>query len=214
MNNNQGRRRVRRAQKKSQISRILLMIVMMALVAVVSVGGTIAWLTDKTQEVKNTFTTTNIDIELAETATNFEMVPGVEITKDPIVTYKADSEDGWLFVEIFKSTDVDFDAYMTYDIASGWTLLEGDPDTAGTMVYYREVTSSDSDQQFPVLDGNKVTVRTTVTNEMMDAAEAEGKAPVMTFTAYAIQKVKFDTVEDAWTEAKKATIYTPATVTP
>ena len=53
----------------------------LALVLVVGgvVGGTIAWLTDETEEIKNTFTVGNIDIELAETTTNYKMIPGETI---------------------------------------------------------------------------------------------------------------------------------------
>ena len=57
----------------------------LAIVALVSVtvGGTLAWLTAETTEVKNTFSTSNIGVELKETTTEYKMVPGWDIAKDP-----------------------------------------------------------------------------------------------------------------------------------
>lgn len=164
---------------------------MLALVLVIgcAIGGTIAWLTDETQVVKNTFTTSDVDIELAETTGNtYKMVPGSEIVKDPEVTVLADSEACYLFVKVEKSSN--FDSYMEYAMAEGWIALEG---VAG--VFYREVADTDADQEFAVLKDNKVSVLEGVTKEAMDALNAEGATyPTLTFTAYACQK---DNVADA-----------------
>jgi len=195
MNNNQGRKRVRRARRqKANISRILLTVCMMALIAVVSIGGTLAWLSDKTEVITNTFTTSDIEIKLEETTTEYEMVPGDDIEKDPVVTFVADSEDAWLFVKVTKTND--FDNYMTYAPAQGWTKLE----VVAEEVYYREVTKTDEDQTFAVLADNKVTVKGGVTKDMMTTAATS--APTMTFTAYAVQKEAANTATDAWTIAK------------
>ena len=168
----------------------------LALVLVVGgvVGGTIAWLTDKTEEIKNTFTVGNIDIELAETTTNYKMIPGETIAKDPVVTVVGGSEDCWLFVEITESDNLD--DFITYAPAAGWTVLEEN-------VIYREVAAAEADQEFAVLEGNEVTVNGDVTKDMMDAIE-DGTAtePTLTFKAYAIQKAGFDTAADAWAEVK------------
>jgi len=185
---------------------IALALAIMMIVAV-SVAGTVAWLQDKTAPVTNTFTTSNIDITLSETTgTDYKMVPGVEIAKDPRVYVNAQSEACWLFVKIDKSAN--YDTYLeVYEVAEGWTLLEGTTD-----VYYRAVASSNAQQDFNVLKDNKVFVKGTVTNEQMDAAEGDGKAPTLTFTAYAIQQAKFTNVKDAWTEVYTyGTVYAPAT---
>ena len=57
-----------------------------------AVAGTVAWLTDKTVTVENTFTVGNIAIELKETQRTYKMVPGQTIDKDPKVSVKAGSE--------------------------------------------------------------------------------------------------------------------------
>ena len=91
----------------------------------IAVGGTLAWLTDTTEEVKNTFTQSDVDITLAETTgPSYKMVPGDTIAKDPKATVLADSEACWLFVKVVESTDKKFGDYMTYEMAAGWTKLE------------------------------------------------------------------------------------------
>lgn len=162
----------------------------LALVACMAAGATLAWLTAKTSSVTNTFTYGDINIELAETTgTSYKMVPGNKITKDPKVTVKANSEDCWLFVKVEKSDN--FDSFMTYGIADGWTALAGEDG-----VYYREVTSSTDDTVFDVLSGNSVTVKDSVTKE--DFAGLKGTMPTLTFTAYACQKDNVTTATQAW----------------
>ena len=156
------------------------------------VGGTLAWLTDQTDEVKNTFTVGDINIGLTETTADYKMVPGNTIAKDPTVTVKANSEACWLFVKITESTDLK--DFITYAIAEGWTALPG---VDG--VYYREVPASD--QTFSVLAGDAVTVKSDVTRTMLETAKTD--APTLTFKAYAIQKDHFATADAAWAEVSK-----------
>ena len=158
------------------------------------VGGTLAWLTDQTAEVKNTFTVGDINIGLTETTTDYKMVPGNTIAKDPTVTVKANSEACWLFVNVTESTDLK--DFITYAIAEGWTAL---PSVDG--VYYREVPASAADQTFSVLAGDAVTVKSDVTRTMLETAKTD--APTLTFKAYAIQKDHFATADAAWAEVSK-----------
>ena len=81
---------------KKKITLLLSLVLAVAM----GIGGTLAWLTAKTEAVKNTFTVGNINITLTETTTNYKMVPGQTIAKDPKVTVKAGSEACWLFVKI------------------------------------------------------------------------------------------------------------------
>ena len=174
--------------KKKTLALVLALTLLVAGV----VGGTLAWLTDQTDEVKNTFTVGDINIGLAETTTNYKMVPGNTIAKDPTVTVKANSEACWLFVKVTESTDLK--DFITYAIAEGWTELE-----AG--VYYREVPASAADQTFSVLAGDAVTVKSDVTRTMLETAKTD--APTLTFKAYAIQKDHFATADAAWAEVSK-----------
>ena len=188
--------------------RTLTILVAVIMVVACAVGGTLAWLKSQTQEVVNTFTAGDINITLAETTSNYKMVPGNDIAKDPKVTVKAGSEACWLFVKVDKSensTNPDkkaFDDYLTYTIAAGWTpLTDADNDgAADDGVYYREAGATSSDTAFDVLLDNKVTVNDTVTKTMLNALDGSNN-PTLTFTAYAVQKDNINNVADAWNEA-------------
>ena len=145
------------------------------------VGGTLAWLTDKTDPIVNTFTTSGIEIDLTETTgTEYKMVPGCTITKDPVVTVEGGSEACWLFVKLEKAND--FGKFMTYAIADGWTLVEGQSN-----VYCRTVSANSVNQPFAVLKNNQVSVKDTVTKADMKTLADSGNYPKLTVTAYATQ---------------------------
>lgn len=175
----------------------LLIALVCILLVVGVVGGTLAWLTAETAPVVNTFSPSTISIELDETTgEDYKMIPGCTIEKDPVVTVEGGSEACWLFVEIDETTN--FDDFMTYDVAEGWELVEGE-----TNVYCRKVAASDEDQEFQVIEADTVTVKTTVTEEMMEAL-TEAPYPKLTFTAYATQLMKANDTEftaaQAWAE--------------
>ena len=171
--------------KKKTLALVLALTLLVAGV----VGSTLAWLTDQTAEVKNTFTVGDINIGLTETTTDYKMVPGNTIAKDPTVTVKANSEACWLFVKVTESTDLK--DFITYAIAEGWTALPG---VDG--VYYREVPASAADQPFSVLKGDAVTVNSDVTKEMLTAKDFAN--PTLTFKAYAVQKDNVPSASVAW----------------
>ena len=179
-----------------------------------AIGGTVAWLTDKTTAVTNTFTYGNINITLDETTgSSYKIIPGVDITKDPKVTVKANSEACWLFVKVeeenwptFKETD-GTTKKVSYAIATGWTALPGQ-----NGVYYREVGAVTADTDFYVLAGNQkypngvVKVSENLTKTEVNSITTQ---PKLAFTAYAVQKDGIDTVEAAWEKVKPTTPVKP-----
>ena len=186
---------------RSAMRRMLFTLALVLVVAVASVGGTIAWLTDKTDPVTNTFTVGDINIGLTETERTYKIVPGVEIPKDPKVTVKANSEACWLFVKVEEAnwpSAMESDTTtrkVKYDIAGGWQ-----PVPEQTNVYYREVSATTEDTDFAVLKDNKVTVSQNLTKDDIKTITTN---PTLKFTAYAIQKEGFGTAADAWAEASK-----------
>ena len=196
--------------------KLAVMIASFALVLCTVIGGTLAWLITETDPVVNTFTYGDINITLDETkldingntldensdgipdrttqGTEYKIIPGHTIEKDPKVTFKAGSEDAWLFVKLEKANN--FDDFMTYEIASGWTALQG---VDG--VYYTEVSSAAQDTVFTVIKNNTVTVKGEVTKEMINALDANGASnyPKLIVTAYAVQRdSNIATAADAW----------------
>lgn len=205
--------RARRAQqRKRRNRRIALTLCVMFVVLAASIGGTVAWLTDKTGTIENTFTAGDIDITLTETGTdnvdkkNYTFVPGDTLSKDPKVTVEAGSEACWLFVKVEEGNN--FSDFMSYNIADGWT--KGDGTNIPANVYYREVDAATGTAgvSYYVLKGNTenpngfVTVKDSVTKELIANKNAAINKPTLTFTAYAVQKANVDTVEAAWNLAK------------
>ena len=178
--------------------KIAALIAAIVLVIGCTAGGTVAWLVSKPKPIVNVFTVGNINAELAETKKEFKIVPGVDITKDPVATVKANSENCYLFVELTEEnwpafTEADNTTRkVEYKIADGWAKLKDG-------VYYREVTKSDTDQKFPVLKDNKVTVSNTLTKENADAITG---TPKLTVAVYAVQKDGMDSAAKAWETAK------------
>lgn len=169
----------------------LILILSIVMVVCISISATLAYLFVETSPVENTFEYGDINITLGESGNlDLKMIPGNTITKDPTVTVLKDSEACWLFVKIDKSAN--FDNFMTYEIADGWTALPGE-----TNVYYREVPATKADTEFAVLKDNKVLVKATVLKTELNAL-TEGTMPTLTFTAYAVQKDNVTSVADAW----------------
>lgn len=185
------------------------LVALLALVLVIgcSLGGTLAWLVDKTNTVTNTFTVGDINITLSETTGNDYMIlPGVNILKDPKVTVLKDSEACWLFVKV---DEVNWPGFMNgenrkvdYRPAAGWTPLDEENHPG---VYYREVDAATAEKgaAYGVLLNNEVTVSETLTKDEINGIITK---PQLTITAYAVQKEGVATVEQAWGIAS-----TPAT---
>lgn len=178
-------------RRRSVSSRAFIALLALVLVIGCVAGGTVAWLVAKTDPVVNTFTYGNIDIALTETTgTSYKIIPGTDITKDPKVTVKGGSEACWLFVKVEESGTFVADK-VTYAIDKGWKALEGEKG-----VYYREVAAVTADTDFSVLEGNKITVKDTLTKG--DIKDIAATNPTLTFTAYAVQKENIDNAADAW----------------
>lgn len=188
--------------KAGRSFRGLVLVLALALIVGVAGGATFAWLTAKSDTVVNTFTYGDINITLAEkTGSDYKIIPGVDIKKDPLVTVKAGSEACWLFVKVDEEnwptlTYVDGEntvRKVNYDIADGWT--KGDGTKIPANVYYRAVAANNADQEFPVLKDNKITVSDTLTKIDIKGLSA---TPKLSITAYAIQKDGMTDAAAAW----------------
>ena len=202
--------------KAGRSFRGLVLVLALALIVGVAGGATFAWLTAKTDPVVNTFTYGDINITLEEnTGSDYKIIPGVAIEKDPLVTVLAKSEACWLFVKVeeenwptltYVNKDGNAVRKVSYDIADGWT--KGDGTSIPANVYYREVAANAADQEFPVLKDNKITVSDTLTKIEINSISTK---PKLSITAYAIQKDGMDTAAQAWAAIPGTTTGTDAT---
>lgn len=200
----QGGFNMSKRKKKGVSTKVFLSLLALVLVAGCAVGGTIAWLTATTDPVVNTFTYGKIKIDLAETTgTEYKIIPGVNISKDPKVTVKADSEACWLFVKVAEEGTFVADK-VTYSIAEGWKVLDA---TNHPGVYYREVDAVTADTNFNVLAGDTTYPNGVVTvSENLTKKDIKGLTetrPQLIFTAYAVQKDGINTAADAWAQVDK-----------
>ena len=228
MNNGRNTRAGRHGRRRLFGSKSVALVLACVLLVAGVIGGTVAWLTAQDTPVTNTFTPSTIGVELKEHTynattdalttettdtgvSNYKMIPGWTIPKDPEAWITTNSEAAYLFVKVEKSTN--FDTFMSYEIASGWTELTS---AAGTnyKVYYREVAAGataaamDETNAFQILANDKITVLSTVTTQMMNALTADNY-PTLTFTAYAHQLysasgTKFDAAT-AWNNLNPST---------
>lgn len=192
--------------KKSVSMKIVVLLLAVVLLIGCVAGGTLAYLMAKSSTVNNTFVAGKIGtLNLSETTGNSYIVtPGVDITKNPTVTFSGNNVDAYVFLEV-DATDwavSGSDTTYTYSIGTnqemkwelvGWTKLEDG-------VYYKEVAANAGEQSWSVIKDNKITVSSEITK-----ANIGSYAKGLSFTAYAIQKDGFTTVSDAWDQAQKAT---------
>lgn len=193
--------------------KILVMVAALALTAAIAVGGTLAYLTSKTEVVTNTFTVGNVKITLDEakvtvegvkdgdsrvTENTYKLMPGHTYVKDPTVHVDKDSENSWLFVKV---TDEIAGIQDTKTVAAqmaekGWTLVDGQ-----TNIYaYKDVVKANDN--IVVFDNFKIKGTET------DLSDYAGKT--ITVQAYAVQKDGFDTAAAAWAAAPLAAWTTSA----
>ena len=186
-------------KNNSRASKGLVLVLALVMLVSVAIGGTIAWLMDTSMTHTNTFIPTGLDVELDETTgDDYYIIPGVNITKDPKVTYTTDV-DSYLFVAVTENHFDKLEGLLEYEIADGWTELTGVPNTnEDNRLFYRIVdvtTGTKKTDSCYVLKNNTVTVSKDITMTDMDNLTNQ---PNLIFTAYIIQKDGFASPEAAW----------------
>lgn len=187
----------------------LILVLAVAMALFIGIGGTLAYLFVATAPVTNTFSYGDINITLWENnyipesnelgttkvtaVSNYKMVPGNTMPKNPTVTVEAKSEACWLFVKIEEANG--FANFMSYTVASDW--MQGDGTDIPGNVYYRKVAATTADTDFEVLADNKVTVKKEVTKAQLNAL-IDTTLPTLTFTAYAVQSANVADAATAW----------------
>ena len=198
-----------------KVRKILIVMICCLSVILCSLTGTIAWLMSESGPITNTFTPSNVKVELIESETtvengviskDFKMIPGMTYAKDPVIKVTTDIPC-YVFVKVNEDLGAWENMGKTYAECFTYSVITGENEwkELSDGVYYRLVSSDDS---FNVLTGDntytngKITVNgAAVTMEMMNKLyETNAEMPTLTFTAYAIQQYGFDTPAAAWAE--------------
>lgn len=190
-------------RKRSSASKALMLVAAFVLVVGISVTGTLAWLTAKTPEVKNTFTSANLvsSITLLESVATeqadgtyqlgtektansqtYNVLPGVDLPKDPTITITDLEEYAYLYINV----DDQLASKLDWELDTDWTAV-GD---AYPGVYYYTGSSAVNgvlqgntekpDFSIGIIKDNQVQVAD-------DYAAEDGKANTLSFTAYLVQ---------------------------
>ena len=203
--------------KKSTGGKLLALLVVMALLIGGAVGGTLAWLIDKTDPVVNTFTAGDINITLDEpnfdSTTAYKILPGDTILKDPTVTVEAGSEDCYvrMFMMVMwdEAADGHFDGEESvdwYEFNSDWykgsiDLIDKTANaTRGHVIEFRykdKVSYNASDDQKLTPLFNKINVPTDITGERYESLEGA----TITVIAQAVQSLGSANADEAFNKA-------------
>lgn len=203
----------RRRMSNKKFIAILSVFVMLALTMVVgcAVDGTVAWLVSKSESSVSTFTLGDINIKLTEAESesqSLKIIPGVDIRRSLKVTVEANSEACWLFVKVEGTNWPDFmeangtARKVSYSVAGegdGWIALN---DHSG--VYYREVSAEDAKTGVEYDVNGVVAVSKELTKAEVNSIAAAEPQPLLSFTAYAVQRDGIGDAATAWAAANNS----------
>lgn len=194
--------------------RTLTVLLALVLVLCCGIGGTLAYLTAKTSEVTNTFVVGNIGtLTLTETeddggeSHNYVIVPGVDLEKDPVVTYTpvTASNDvvqvpAYVFVEISTGTDttnwtVEGTKYSIKLKIDGKGNLDATNGTETTMVEWEVNTAEGAWTAVP--DADNVYYKALAASDSLD-----GLAVIKDSKIKVSPKITKDTIDDVATAAQ------------
>lgn len=202
-------------------NKALLLALCAVLLVTASVLGTMAYLTASVS-VTNTFTVGKVAITLDEQdvddsdndqnvterdmTNKYNLLPGHEYVKDPIVHVDPVSENCWVFVKIengiaayeaaSKTIMEKGEAYATITeqvVANAWMMLDGVDN-----VYYQAYTKGQNDKELEVFQEFMISGEA---NTVAGWADIKPDTTTVSVTAYAVQKDTFDTAKDAWDAA-------------
>lgn len=205
--------------QKTVSVKMLAMFMALILVAGGVIGGTVAWLIARTDEVVNTFTFGDINITLDETKVDpdgnpvdeddddvpdritgtdeqneYKLIPGEEYLKDPRITVNAESEKCWLFATVEEKIEFVEGESGNFGDYLTYDVADGwtelVTDNETVKVYYQVVEyDAENDQYFGILAEDKVSVSEELTKKDIEILNGN---PSLAFTAYAVQYSGFE----------------------
>lgn len=191
---------------KKIVSLVLVCVVVFGIV----VGGTLAYLQDKTDVVTNTFTVGNVNIDLDEAKVDlygeadtsaprvkdneYKLIPGHTYTKDPTISVAKGSEECYVFVKVengLATIEAAGETTIAKQMESNWTPLDG----VDNVFYYKTtVNALEAPNNIPLVVFSSFTLADT-------ANVASYTEATIQITGYAVQADGFDNAADAWTGA-------------
>ena len=206
---------------------LVMMLVSLGLVGTIMVGATLAFFTDQTDAVTNTFSVgANVDIELYEdvdqkdaekqeyvitasgnTLTRIPagdgaefkgMYPGLELIKAPFVELAGGSSDCFVRVTMTGIDDLDDQGFTVAFNTTDWTRVGGTGTLDGIYEYNtRVVGAATAVATAPVF--------TTITYDASNKEDPTDSLADIVINAYAVQADGFEDADEAFTAEKDGT---------
>lgn len=181
-------RHLRRKRTSVRWKPLVLVLTLVLVVGCVA-GGSLAWLTDKTDPISNTFTIGNIELGTNDTPStvsteNITYVPGQTIERDVTFTVAQGSEPSYLFIRIQEenNTASGLDGKVVgYSVNSDLAAVPGHDG-----YYYMVVDTPAEDKSISVFVNNQFTINAGLTKNAIDAPGFQH--PTISVTAAAVQK--------------------------
>lgn len=176
------------------------LILALVLVVTAVAGGTIAWLTATSDEVVNTFSVGDININLKETTGNkYIVVPGATDAKDPTVTVLKGSEECYVYAKVTNNLVINGTTVATPNIDSTkWIVVVTSGNTT-LYRYYQTVNAKDADKKLDSVFTTVTYSGETITKDNIGSLENK----TIEIKAYAHQSANTnqtvaDTAAKAW----------------
>lgn len=206
---------------------ILTAVLSLCLVAVITVGATLAYFTDKSEAVHNTFTTGNIKIAVVDETnptegqvggvkdpktgdiaygTETPIMPGDVISKQVSVSVNSDSQPAWVALKLTTNVSLSADSKLTVDEANAAVKALIDQEVAKQRAWVEDENNKGVYYYRSIVRPGDTAA--SIFNTLTIPGEAWGNDYAgMTFTidvkAAAVQAANIDTIEDAKPELSK-----------
>ena len=132
-----GKNELEKENQQMSSKKVLLTVLSVVLVAAMAIGGTLAYLQSTSEAKTNTFQKNEVTVEIGETDSTYNIIPGFTQTKDPVATVKA-SVDSYVFLTVTEGNEVA--TYVDYAVDPDvWG--NSFTDNSGTKVYYTTVAA-------------------------------------------------------------------------
>lgn len=118
---------------------------------------------------------------------SLNIVPGKTVGYNPYICVNANNETGYIFIKVVEniSGGLTFSNYVSYGVRGDtWTLLS---QSGGEKIYWKYVTSGNTDRYFGIINGDQVTFPDTITEEKMTALNST--SPTLAISAYSCHSV-------------------------
>ena len=181
------------------MKKTLTLVLSLALAVAIGIGGTLAYLTSKTQTISNTFTIGSVAVSLYETdkegnkVTNgiqYTVAPGQSAKKDPTIEVTSE-DDAWVFIGFNNSSTV-----INHDgINEGWTQVGTFTEDSVTYTVYGYNSIVEKDGTATLFDN--INFSDSISGNTVSATETiDGSA--IKVIGFGVQTEGFDTAQSAW----------------